>query len=72
MSLLRTIQGSLHQGSSVFVHGGSQCTSIAFFALALFYSYDFTCNFSSVDIDNIYFISRRRPLWQYNERFGTE
>lgn len=55
MSLLRTIQGSLHQGSSVFVHGGSQCTAITFFALALFFSYDFTCNFSSVDIDNILF-----------------
>lgn len=55
MSLLRTIQGSLHQGSSVFVNGGSQCTAIAFFALALFFSYDFTCNFSSADIDNILF-----------------
>lgn len=55
MSLLRTIQGSLHQGSSVFVNGGSQCTAIAFFALALFFSYDFTCNFCSADIDNILF-----------------
>lgn len=45
----------MHQGSSVFVNGGSQCTAIAFFALALFFSYDFTCNFSSADIDNILF-----------------
>lgn len=53
MSLVRTIQGSLHQGSPRFFHGGSQCTAIAFFALAFFFTYDSTCNFSSGDIDNI-------------------
>lgn len=53
MSLVRSIQRSLHQGS--FVNGGTQCTAIAFFALALFFTFDITSNFASVDIDNILF-----------------